>query len=178
MDMAPIQLGDEVRAVWNAARRARASGAKMTVAVIGQSAPRAAQALAATSGIETVVFSATGVKGRRDWYAIEVETSRDGLPDGTEVTSRGTYRLPTLLADALIRPGDRIVIIQDVSDVPPDAFTALRGPLDEAPGSNPGLRGPVSPDVQVVFAWESHAGDVRGVLNGRIAVFIDLDRHG
>ena len=172
----PIQLSGEVRAAWATARQAQESGRRMTVALTGIDAARAAQGLAALTGVETTVFSASGVTGRADWYSIEVETPREGLPDGTRVTSRRTYRLPTLLVDALTRPGPRIVIIQDLDDVPADAIFGRRGALDEFPGSNPQFSGSVAPDVQVILAVTALSPQARHALEGRIDVFIELDR--
>lgn len=170
----PIQLTNEVRAVWQAARSAHQLGTKMTVAVTGIGAARTAQSLAALTGVETVVFSASGVRGRADWYSIEVATAREGLPEGTRATGRGTYRLPTLLVNSLRRPGPRILIIQDLDDVPADAVIGLRGPLDEFPGSNPHFSGSVTPDVQVVLAQTALSAEARSALEGRIDAFIEL----
>jgi hypothetical protein len=173
-----IALDKEVRSAWSAATDARRrSDLPMTIALIGPDAARAAQALAGISQLEAVVFSARGTRSREDWFSIEIATDRGGLPNGTEATTRGTYRIPSTLARALTLPGRRIIILTDIDTVPPDAAVGLRGVLDIGGTEFPGL-GRTSPEAQVVLAAETLPEHVRRDLEGRIDIFIELGGKG
>ena len=172
---AVVKLSDPVRKLWKIERKRHLDGRRSVVTIVGPEAGRAALALAALTDAQVTVFPADGVRTVKDWYSIEVRTSFEGLPDGTEVTRSGTCRIRSFVPEALTRSGDHILVIHGIDRVPPDALNGLRGALDDSHPQVPPFGPPVSSQTQIVLTAEKLSRDSADVLIERLGTVIRID---
>ena len=172
-----IALTDEVRETWALARKMHGAGHKQVVNIVGPKSARAAMALAALEGVPVTIFPADGVTSNGDWYSVELLTRVEGLPNGTIARPRsGTWRVPTILPNALAQGGDHIVVIHGIDRVPYVALNGLRPVLDPTHPQVPTVVNtkPVPPETFIVLAADELPDEHRAVLVGRIDIVIRL----